>query len=62
MVAQNGKTSKRGWTSMECPGRSCRQSSRLMQDKDPVKVKKVTEALFKMVKLDIEGLKRAYNS
>jgi len=33
-----------------------------MQDKDPVKVKKVTEALFKMVKLDIEGLKRAYNS
>ena len=32
----------------------------LMQDKDPVKVKRVTQAMLKMVKLDIAELKRAY--
>jgi predicted 3-demethylubiquinone-9 3-methyltransferase (glyoxalase superfamily) len=31
-----------------------------MTDKDPAKAKRVTEAMLKMVKLDIEGLKRAY--
>ena len=34
----------------------------LMNDKDPAKANRVTQALMKMVKLDIEGLKRAYNS
>lgn len=33
----------------------------LMQDPDPEKGRRVTEAMLKMVKLDIEGLKRAYN-
>jgi predicted 3-demethylubiquinone-9 3-methyltransferase (glyoxalase superfamily) len=32
----------------------------LMQDKDPAKVARVTQAMLKMVKLDIAGLKRAY--
>ena len=31
----------------------------LMQDKDPEKVKNVTQAFMKMVKMDIEALKRA---
>ena len=31
----------------------------LIRDKDPVKRKRVMEAIFKMVKLDVEGLKRA---
>jgi predicted 3-demethylubiquinone-9 3-methyltransferase (glyoxalase superfamily) len=34
----------------------------LMNDKDPAKANRVTQVLMKMVKLDIEGLKRAYNS
>jgi predicted 3-demethylubiquinone-9 3-methyltransferase (glyoxalase superfamily) len=34
--------------------------SQLMTDKDPAKAKRVTEAMLKMVKLDIEGLKKAY--
>jgi predicted 3-demethylubiquinone-9 3-methyltransferase (glyoxalase superfamily) len=33
---------------------------KLMQDKDPAKVKRVTMAMLQMTKLDIEGLKRAY--
>jgi predicted 3-demethylubiquinone-9 3-methyltransferase (glyoxalase superfamily) len=33
----------------------------LMQDKDPQKSKRVVEAMMKMVKIDIEGLKKAYN-
>jgi predicted 3-demethylubiquinone-9 3-methyltransferase (glyoxalase superfamily) len=33
----------------------------LLGDKDPVKAKRVMEAMLKMVKLDIEGLKKAYN-
>jgi predicted 3-demethylubiquinone-9 3-methyltransferase (glyoxalase superfamily) len=32
----------------------------LMQDKDPEKTKRVTQAMLQMVKIDIEGLKRAY--
>jgi predicted 3-demethylubiquinone-9 3-methyltransferase (glyoxalase superfamily) len=32
----------------------------LMSDKDPKKAKRVTQAMLKMVKMDIEGLKRAY--
>ena len=32
----------------------------LMNDPDPVKVNRVTNAMLQMVKLDIEGLKRAY--
>ena len=32
----------------------------LMQDKDPAKAARVTEAMLKMVKLDIAELKRAY--
>jgi predicted 3-demethylubiquinone-9 3-methyltransferase (glyoxalase superfamily) len=32
----------------------------LMQDKDPVKSQRVMKAMMKMVKIDIEGLKRAY--
>ena len=32
----------------------------LMSDKDPVKSQRVMEAMLKMVKLDIEGLKQAY--
>jgi predicted 3-demethylubiquinone-9 3-methyltransferase (glyoxalase superfamily) len=34
--------------------------SQLMTDKDPAKAKRVTEAMLKMVKLDIEGFKKAY--
>lgn len=34
--------------------------SELMQDKDPEKSKRVMEAMLKMRKIDIEGLKRAY--
>jgi predicted 3-demethylubiquinone-9 3-methyltransferase (glyoxalase superfamily) len=37
------------------------QLFKLMGDKNPVKAKKVTEAMMKMVKLDIAGLERAYN-
>ncbi len=33
----------------------------LLQDPDPVKAKRVMEAMLGMIKLDIEGLKRAYN-
>jgi predicted 3-demethylubiquinone-9 3-methyltransferase (glyoxalase superfamily) len=33
----------------------------LMQDPDPEKTRRVMEAMLKMIKLDIEGLKRAYN-
>jgi len=33
---------------------------KLMQDKDPEKSKRVREAMLKMTKLDINGLKRAY--
>jgi predicted 3-demethylubiquinone-9 3-methyltransferase (glyoxalase superfamily) len=32
----------------------------LMRDKDPAKTRRVAEAMLKMVKLDIEGLRRAY--
>ena len=32
----------------------------LMADKDPMKAKRVTQAMLKMVKLDIEALKKAY--
>ena len=32
----------------------------LMSDPDQAKVKRVTEAMLKLVKLDIEGLRRAY--
>jgi predicted 3-demethylubiquinone-9 3-methyltransferase (glyoxalase superfamily) len=32
----------------------------MMQDKDPAKVKRVTMAMLKMSKIEIEGLKRAY--
>ncbi len=32
----------------------------LMQDKDPVKAQRVFQAMMKMVKIDIEGLKRAH--
>ena len=34
----------------------------LMQDKDPVKAQRVTEAMFQMKKLDIMTLQEAYNS
>jgi len=33
----------------------------LMTDKDPVKARRVTEAMLKMVKLDINELRKAYN-
>jgi predicted 3-demethylubiquinone-9 3-methyltransferase (glyoxalase superfamily) len=33
----------------------------MMKDKDRARAKRVTEALLKMVKLDIAGLKRAYD-
>lgn len=33
----------------------------LLQDKDPAKVKRVTEAMFQMKKLDIKTLQDAYN-
>jgi predicted 3-demethylubiquinone-9 3-methyltransferase (glyoxalase superfamily) len=33
----------------------------LLQDKDPQKANRVMQAMMKMVKIDIEGLKRAYN-
>jgi predicted 3-demethylubiquinone-9 3-methyltransferase (glyoxalase superfamily) len=32
----------------------------LMQDKDPVKSQRVFQAMMKMIKIDIEGLRRAY--
>jgi predicted 3-demethylubiquinone-9 3-methyltransferase (glyoxalase superfamily) len=32
----------------------------MLQDKDPVKAKRVMEAMMKMVKLDIDALTRAY--
>jgi hypothetical protein len=31
-----------------------------MGDKDPMKAQRVMQAMLKMIKLDIEGLKRAY--
>jgi predicted 3-demethylubiquinone-9 3-methyltransferase (glyoxalase superfamily) len=34
--------------------------SQLMSDKDPEKSKRVVQAMMKMVKLDIDGLERAY--
>jgi len=34
--------------------------AKLMADKDPVKSKRVMQAMLKMKKIDIEGLKRAY--
>jgi predicted 3-demethylubiquinone-9 3-methyltransferase (glyoxalase superfamily) len=34
----------------------------LMQDKDPVRSKRVTDAMLKMVKLDIAALEKAYRS
>ena len=34
----------------------------LMQDKDPVKAQRVTEAMFQMKKIDIKTLQEAYNS
>ena len=34
---------------------------RMMKDKDPTKVKRVAEAMMKMVKLDIAALQKAYN-
>jgi predicted 3-demethylubiquinone-9 3-methyltransferase (glyoxalase superfamily) len=33
----------------------------MMQDKDPAKAKRVTEAMLKMVKIDIAALKKAYD-
>lgn len=33
---------------------------KLLQDKDPVKTERVTRAMFQMTKLDIDGLKQAY--
>ena len=35
--------------------------SEMLQDKDPAKSKRVMEAMMKMVKLDIAGLKAAYD-
>jgi hypothetical protein len=32
----------------------------LMQDKDPVKSQRVFKAMMNMIKIDVEGLKRAY--
>lgn len=34
--------------------------SEMLQDEDPVKAQRVTEAMLKMVKLDIAGLEKAY--
>ena len=34
----------------------------MMSDKDPARSKRVTDAMLKMVKLDIAGLERAYRS
>jgi predicted 3-demethylubiquinone-9 3-methyltransferase (glyoxalase superfamily) len=34
----------------------------MMEDQDPVRSRKVTDALLKMVKLDIAALERAYRS
>ena len=34
----------------------------MMRDKDPVRSKKVTDAMLKMVKLDIAALEKAYSS
>jgi predicted 3-demethylubiquinone-9 3-methyltransferase (glyoxalase superfamily) len=34
----------------------------LMKDKDPAKSQRVFKAMMKMVKMDIETLKRAYDS
>src|SRR5262245_48245995 len=34
---------------------------KMIKDKDPVKVSRVMQAMMKMVKLDIEGLQRAYD-
>jgi hypothetical protein len=33
----------------------------MMQDKDPEKSKRVMQAVYKMIKLDIAELQRAYN-
>ena len=35
---------------------------RLVADKDPVKSNRVMQAMLKMIKIDIEGLKRAYDA
>jgi predicted 3-demethylubiquinone-9 3-methyltransferase (glyoxalase superfamily) len=37
-----------------------REFMELMQDKDPVKSQRVFQAMMKMVKLDLDALKRAY--
>jgi predicted 3-demethylubiquinone-9 3-methyltransferase (glyoxalase superfamily) len=34
----------------------------MMRDKDPARSKRVTDALLKMVKLDIAAIERAYRS
>ena len=39
-----------------------RRFMELLKDKDPGKVKAVTDATLKMVKIDVAGLERAYNS
>ena len=49
-------------TSTACPGRSSRPpSSRLMQDPDPARSKRVIEAMLQMKKIDIAGLEEAYS-
>ncbi|HXP73066.1 MAG TPA: VOC family protein [Stellaceae bacterium] len=62
-LSEGGEEIKRGWLKDKY-GLSWQIAPtilpELMQDKDPEKRKRVMQAMLKMVKLDIEGLKRAY--
>jgi predicted 3-demethylubiquinone-9 3-methyltransferase (glyoxalase superfamily) len=63
LVANGGKQGPCGWVTDRF-GVSWqvtpRQLTRLMQDKDPAKAKRVMQAMLKMTKIDIAALERAY--
>src|SRR5438132_99958 len=49
-------------TGSVCVGKSFPILDELMRDKDPARSKRVTDALLRMVKLDIAALEKAYRS
>lgn len=65
LLAGGGQESQCGWLKDKF-GLSWqvvpRQLSELMSDPNPAKAKAVTEAMLKMVKLDVKGLQAAYDS
>ena len=63
-LSEGGSVEQCGWLK-DRYGLSCqivpRVLGEMMKDRDPARSKRVAEAMLKMVKLDIDGLRKAYD-